>query len=145
MAIEISWAAAKDAKELESLDRMAHEEDRFWRMQSKSKFVSVIRKSKFLTLIARENGRAIAYLQSGERNTRTHVWVENVFVLGEFRRRSIAKSLMRKFTAHWRGKVDYIVLLTADEKIDIFKRLGFRKEMNYMRYDYGGRRKDKSY
>jgi ribosomal protein S18 acetylase RimI-like enzyme len=136
MRTEISWAAIGDAKELESLDRMAHEEDRFWKMQSKSKFEGIIKKSKFLTLIAREDGRAIAYLQSGERNTRTHVWVENVFVAEKFRGRNIAKSLMEKFTNHWRGRVDYIVLLTADEKVDIFKRLGFEKEMNYMAYKH---------
>lgn len=132
MAIKISWAGSGDAKDLESLDRTAHDEDRFWKVQSRSKFADIIRRSKFLTLIAKDEGRAIAYLQSGARNTKTHVWVENLFVRKEFRRRRIAKSMVAKFTGHWRGKADYIVLLTADEKVDIFKRLGFERHMNYM-------------
>ncbi len=132
MAIKISWADAGDAKELAALDKEARDEDRFWKVQSSSKFGDTIRKSKFLTLVARKDGDIIAYLQSDTRNTRTHLWVENVFVRREFRRQRIANSLMEKFIAHWRGKVDYIVLLTPDEKVDIFKRLGFEKEMSYM-------------
>jgi ribosomal protein S18 acetylase RimI-like enzyme len=101
-------------------------------VQSKSKFANTIKNSKFLTIVAKEDGKAIAYLQSGSRNTKTHVWVENLFVKKEFRRQKVAKSMMEKFTAHWRDKVDFIVLLTADEKVEIFKRLGFQKHMNYM-------------
>jgi len=141
MAIKISWADVRDAKELATLDKAANEEDRFWKVQSKSKFEDLIRKSKFLTLVARKDGDAIAYLQSDTRNTRTHLWVENVFVREEFRRQRIAKSLMEKFIGHWRGKVDYIVLLTPDEKVDIFKRLGFEKKMSYMVHRHSKRQR----
>jgi len=132
MAVKIYWAGRGDAKDLESLDRMAHEEDRFWKVQSKSKFEDTIRRSKFLTLIAKEGSEPIAYLQSGARNTKSHAWIENVFVKREFRRRKIAKYLVQKFISQWKSKVDYIVLLTADEKVEIFKRLGFERQMNYM-------------
>ncbi len=140
MAIKISWAEVGDAKDLEALDRMAHDENRFWKVQTKSKFADFIKNSKFLTLVAKEDGKAVAYLQSGERNTKTHVWVENVFVKEEYRRQKIAKSLMEKFTGHWKSKVDYIVLLTADERVDVFKRLGFEKHMNYMVHNQSKKR-----
>ena len=134
MAIDISWAQAGDAKELERLDKMAQEENRTWKVQTTSQFKKIINKSKYFVLVARRGDEAIGYLQADLKNTNTHAWVENVYVRREFRKGGLAKAIMLKFTNHWKGKVDYIVLLTSDEHVGVFKKLGFEKEMNYMGY-----------
>jgi predicted GNAT family acetyltransferase len=134
MVIKISWAKVSDANDLERLDKIAHKEKKWWEIQSKNDFKKVINESAFLTLIVREDDKPIAYLQSGLRNTKKHLWIENIFVINEFRRKGIAKLLVDKFTSYWLTRVDNIVLITADTNLKIFEQLGFRKEMNYMGY-----------
>lgn len=136
MTVTISWAKMNDIADLEAIDRIAHNENRFWETQSRADFGRVIRKSGFLTLIARQNGNVVGYLQSGHRNTKKHMWIENVMVLKEFRKQGIARRLVNRFISHWRKKVDYIVLITPDHNVEVFERLGFEKEMNYMGYKY---------
>lgn len=136
MEIRISWANVDDADELASLDKTINRELMHLTPQSSDQFKKVIRKSKYLTLVARSNGKLVGYLQSGHRNTKTHVWVEGVIVSKEFRRKGIARMLVNKFAGYWRDRVEYIVLLTGDENINIFKKLGFAKKQNYMGYDY---------
>lgn len=136
MAISISWAKMDDVEDLEDIDKIAHHENRFWESQSRAEFAAVIKKSAFLTLVARDNSKIVGYLQSGHRNTKKHMWIENVMVLEEFRRQGIARMLVNRFISHWREKVDYIVLITPDHNVEVFERLGFEKEMNYMGYKY---------
>jgi len=143
MAVEISWAKMSDVEDLEAMDRIAQHENRFWVPQTKADFGKVIKRSGFLTLIARQNGKAVGYLQSGHRNTDKHMWIENVMVLEEYRKKGIARMLVNRFISHWRDKVDYIVLITPDHNVEVFERLGFEKEMNYMGYKYSRKKTNK--
>ena len=136
MAIEISWAKQSDTEDLEAIDEIEHEDNSLWIPQSKADFAKVIKKSAYLTLIAREDEKPIGYLQSGERNTKKHLWVENVMVLKKYRKQGVARKLVNHFIAHWKDQVDYIVLITPGPHVEAFERMGFEKEMHYMGYKY---------
>jgi ribosomal protein S18 acetylase RimI-like enzyme len=136
MTIKLSWVTADDIDGLVKLDKIAHKENKFWNIQSKAQFKKVVKRSKFLTIIAKNNQTPIGYLQSGLKNTKLHVWIDDIYVIKEFRKKGIAKMLVNKFVNHWKNKVNYIVLITEDKNIKIFEKLGFEKEMNYMGYKY---------
>jgi ribosomal protein S18 acetylase RimI-like enzyme len=134
MVIKISWATINNVKDLVELDTIANKEKRWWEIQSKNKFGKVIKKSKFLTIIAKIDQKPIGYLQSGLKNTQVHVWIDNIYVVKEFRKKGIAKLLVNKFVNHWKRKDNNIVLITADSNLKVFEKLGFKKQMNYMGY-----------
>ena len=134
MAIKITWATTKDVDKLYDLDKIAHKENKFWNVQTKASFRKIIKKSKFLTIIAFNNNKPVGYLQSGMKNTKIHLWIENIFVVKKYRKKGIARLLVKRFTSHWKSRVENIVLITSDRNLRIFKRLGFKKEMNYMNY-----------
>ena len=60
------------------------------------------------------------------------VWLKNIYVLKKFRKKNIARYLIKKCCDYWKKKIDLILLLTADRNLEIFERLGFNKTMNYM-------------
>ncbi len=134
MAIKISWATFDDMEDWVALDKLAHKENRNWLIGSRSGYRKMIRKSKFLMLMARCDGKLVGYLQSGLRNTKEHLWIEDITVVKEFRKRGIAKLMVNKFVRHWKSRAGAIVLITSDNNMKIFERLGFKKEMNYMGY-----------
>jgi ribosomal protein S18 acetylase RimI-like enzyme len=141
--VVLSWASKKDVPELVNIDKIANSHDSGWLLQSAKEFYSVIRESKYLTVIARVDGKAVGYLQSGFRNTKRHMWIENVIVLEEFRNRGIARMMVNKFVSHWKSKIDHIVLITEDRNMGVFRALGFEKEMNYMGYRHSrGKRRE---
>lgn len=143
MNVVLSWASKKDVPELVNIDKIANSHDSGWLLQSAKEFYSVIRESKYLTVIARVDGKAVGYLQSGFRNTKRHMWIENVIVLEEFRNRGIARMMVNKFVSHWKSKIDHIVLITEDRNMGVFRALGFEKEMNYMGYRHSrGKRRE---
>jgi ribosomal protein S18 acetylase RimI-like enzyme len=144
MAIKISWAKMNDLKDLIALNKLAHKENKSWEVGLKSEYRKVIRKSKFLTLMAWYNGRPVAYLQSGLRNTKKHLWIEDILVLKEFRNKGVGKMLINKFVNHWRNKADFIVLITEDKNMKIFNKLGFEKEMNYTGYKHSKGKRESS-
>ena len=136
MGVVLYWAGKKDVQDLVSMDREANNENPGWMLQSAKEFSSVIRKSKYLTIIARAGGKPAGYLQSGLKNNKKHMWIENVIVLDEFRRKGIARMMVNKFVNHWKSKIDHIVLITEDRNIGVFRALGFEKEMNFMGYKH---------
>jgi len=136
MAVKTTWAKVRDINDIIHLNKIYHKENNFWIVPSKYGQHKLIKKSKYLTLVARDNEKLVGYLQSGLRNNKIHFWIEDIIVLKEFRRKGIAKLLVRKFVKHWNKRVENIVLITSDRNLKIFKKLGFRKEMNYMGYRF---------
>ena len=134
MKIEISFAKIKDARELTKVDKIANKEFKWWHPSTKRDFEKVIKKSKYLVVVAKDDEKIVGYLEANFKGDKETIWIENVYTIQKFRNRQIAKKLMNKFVKNWKNKVNNIVLLTADRNKKILGRLGFKKTMNYMEF-----------
>jgi predicted N-acetyltransferase YhbS len=132
--IQIRFAKAEDAKELEEIDKIAHRELKWWGMVKASEFKNIIRKSNKRLIVAVLEGTIIGYLHSrfDREKDKKVVWIEDIYVLKEFRERHIAKKLISFFIKLHKSKAEGVALLTGDRNVKIFEKLGFEKSMNYM-------------
>ncbi len=128
----IRKATIKDAESLANLDKIAYREIKGWALQSKRNFEKTLGNKKFYFLMSLEKNRDIAYLESEYDKEKDAVWLKNIYVMKEFRKKNIAKHLIKKCSNYWRKKTNIIILLTADRNFKIFEKLGFNKTMNYM-------------
>ncbi|MEK6933675.1 MAG: GNAT family N-acetyltransferase [Nanoarchaeota archaeon] len=125
-------ATTRDANSLDELDRSAWEEIKNWSLQTKQNFKRSLKNQKFYFLIASEDKKDVGYLESEYDKEKDAVWLKNIYVLKKFRKKNIARYLIKKCCDYWKKKIDLILLLTADRNLEIFERLGFNKTMNYM-------------
>jgi len=130
--IKIRYGALQDADGLEGMDRIAHKERKSWAIRSAREYREIIKDSEKRVIIAELDGRLIGYLHSMVKNNREIIWLEDIYVIKSYRKRGVAKKLVKKFVGMQRGKFRGIALLTPDRNVRIFERLGFKKSMNYM-------------
>lgn len=128
----IRKAKVNDITKLSILDKKAQKEMKTWFSQSEDNFKKSIKKENFYFLIGINEGKSIGYLESEYDKKKDSVWIKNIYVLKEYRKKGIAKIFIRKCYQYWKNKTDLIVLLTADRSLNIFEKLGFKKTMNYM-------------
>lgn len=59
------------------------------------------------------------------------LWIEDVYVLPDYRKRRVAKTMLTKSLSIWKD-IQSASLLTPNKNIKIFNKMGFKRVMNYM-------------
>ncbi len=132
--METKFAKLADATELAKIDLIAHSELKWWNPNSRSDFISIIKNKKQVYITAKEKGKIIGYLSLRKDKDSRWLWLEDIYVLKEWRNKGIAKTLIKEALKYKNRKTPKrkMVLLTADRNLNIFKKLGFKKTMNFM-------------
>lgn len=131
----VDFASSKDFKELARIDQIASEELQKWIPQSEESFSKTYKKSKYFIIAAKINGKMIGYLDaSRDRKFDKNIYIENIFVLKEYRNKGVTKAMLQLFLNYWINRANAIALITADKNKEIFEKLGFIKTMNYMEF-----------
>ena len=129
--VETRFSKLNDVNQLVKLDKMANKEIKWWSPKSNNEFKKLINRSKKLIVIAEDKGKIIGYLDSKFKDDKNTLWIENVYVIKEYRKMNIAKNLIQYLVYNWRS-IENIVLLCSDNNKRIFEKCGFKKTMNYM-------------
>ncbi len=134
--MNIEYAKLKDVVELAKMDLIAYSEFKGWSPNSKSDFRNIIKKSKQPIILAKEKRNIVGYASLRIDKKKKWVWLENLYVLKEWRKKGVARYLIKGIINYHHKKTPKkgVVLLTADRNLDIFKKLGFQKTMNFMEY-----------
>ena len=137
MKIKIRPATPKDIHGLLEVEEEANHEIKWWEKQSKKEFLHSMRVSKYNIIVAELNNKIIGYVQA-ELNIRGYgrfknLFLENIYVLKKYRRKGIAKLLVKEFAKHWCTKGKNIELVTTRSNMAVFKKLGFKWTMVYMK------------
>jgi GNAT superfamily N-acetyltransferase len=125
-------AKEKDAALLAKIDKVAFKEMKTWALQKEKDFARSLRKKDFYFVIAYYGNEPAGYIESEFDAPKEIVWIKNIYVFKKFRRKKIAKEIIQHVTRHWKNKTNLMVLLTSDRNLEIFRRLGFKKTMNYL-------------
>lgn len=131
----ICKAKIADAGELEKVSRIVHQEFSHWSFENKKKFTKTLSDRYKGIYIAQLDNRIIAYLHYEYVKEKRRLWIEQLYVLKEYRKKGIAEILMKKAIDKFK-KIKHIsiVLLTADRNLEVFDKLGFKKTMNYLEF-----------
>jgi N-acetylglutamate synthase-like GNAT family acetyltransferase len=129
--IQIRKATRKDVNDLVKLDRLANKEKKWWTPQTKRKFIEVINKKSIIIL--QNNKEIMGYLQSRLNKKTQSITIESIYVAVSFRRSGAAKKLIHYLIRSWHNKIKIFELITSDENMKVFKKLGFKKTANFMR------------
>ena len=133
--ISIEFAKTKDAEQLAEIDSIGNKEISGWAPNNKSDFVKLIKNHNSI-IVARENNKIVGYLSSRPDKESKWLWVEDIYVKKDFRKKGISKLLIKRISNYHKEKMKKrkLVLLTADRNLEIFRKLGFKKTMNFMEY-----------
>lgn len=132
MEMIIRIAKNKDSEGLSNIDNIAHKEFDWWIPKDKRFFNKFINNKLNMILISEYNERIIGYLGLEYNKDRKSTWLNELYIIKEMRRYGVARELVN--LGLWESKSKSIVLLTADNKIKIFDKMGFKKTMNFMEY-----------
>lgn len=134
--VKIAVANGSDAHELASLDKLAHQEDEEWGLRTRSEFLAITESHTKSILLARLRGKLVGYAYVKLKRSRKglFLWIEDVYVLEQFRKKHVAKRLIETAINLWKPKIRHASLLTSNKNVKIFSKLGFRRVMNYMSF-----------
>lgn len=123
-----------DAKELEKIDEIGGRELPNWLPNKKNDFIKLIKKKSII--VAKENNKILGYLSCRPDKESRWLWLEDVYVLKNFRNKGIAGLLVKEVIKYKNKKFPKrkLVLLTSDRNVKIFNKLRFKKTMNFMEY-----------
>ena len=130
--IKIKRVGEKEAPILAEMDKEAYREMKVWTLQTQKDFAESLRRENFYFLIAYSGKEAVGYIETEFDAGKEIVWIKNICVLRKYRKKNIARELIKKITRYWKKKTRLLVLLTADRNLKIFQKLGFNKTMNYL-------------
>ncbi len=132
--IKIRAGKKSDIMKLVELDKVSNKEIRWWQPLSKSDFLKIL-KLKNLLYVAEEKEEIIAYLSGAIKGKQ--LIFENVFVKKEFRKKGIAKKLIKKFLSDWKNKNMKATRLDCPERLrDFYENLGFRVTALIMKKEF---------
>ncbi len=132
--IKTEFAKIKYAKELEEIDKIGNSELSGWLPNKEKDFIKLIKKKSII--VAKDNHKIIGYLSFRPDKESKWLWLEDTYMLKNWRKRGIAKLLIKKLVGYKNKKFPKrkLVLLTSDRNLKIFNKLGFIKTMNFMEY-----------
>jgi predicted GNAT family acetyltransferase len=132
--MKIRGAKKSDVEKLVAIDKISNKEIKWWQPLSKSDFLKIL-KCKNLLYVVEEKEEIIAYLSGAIKGSK--LILENVFVKKEFRKKGIAKKLIKKFLSNWKNKNMKAIRLDCPERLrDFYERLGFRVTALIMKKDF---------
>ena len=134
--MKVEFAKTKDAGQLAELDLIGNSEISGWEPNNEKDFIKIIKNFKSI-IVVRDNEKIIGYLSLRPDKESKWIWVEDIYVLRNQRQKGIAKLLIKKLVKYKKIKMSKrrIVLLTADRNLGIFRKLGFKKTMNFMEFE----------
>ena len=135
--ISLVMAGSRDAAELAIIDMIAHSEDKNWGCRSKFEFSNIIGSRNRRVILAAVDGDTVGYVHAILKGTakKRYMWIEDIYVVKSFRRLDIARKLIDFATKSFEAKIDFVALLTFNRNVGIFRKLGFKRTMNYMSMD----------
>lgn len=125
-------ANQKDVKLLEDINLVAKKEQGWWIPQNRNFYRKFLKNKNNRLYMAIENNVLLGFLSLEYNQERKSTWINDIYVLPEARKNGIAKKLVEIAIKDWKKRSKSIVLLTADRNLTIFKKLGFKKTMNFM-------------
>ena len=134
--MKIEYAKIKDATELAEVDKIGDNELNGWLPNKKQDFARIIKKSKNSIILAKNKNKIVGYLSSRPDKESKWLWVEDIYILKNWRKKGLAKLLIKKLVKYKNKKFKKrkIVLLTGNKNSKVFGRIGFKKTMNFMEY-----------
>ena len=116
------FARINDAKELEEIDKIGNKELANWLPNKKNDFIRLIRNK--LIIVAKENNKVVGYLSLRPDKESKWLWVEDVYVIKNWRKKGISKLLIRELIKYKnkefpKRKLD---LLTTRKNLKIYKK-----------------------
>lgn len=132
--MKIEFAKINESKELEEIDEIGNSELANWLPNKKNDFVRLIKNKSII--VAKENNKIVGYLSLRPDKESKWLWVEDVYIIKNWRKKGISKLLVRELINHKNKKFPKrkLVLLTTDKNVKIFKKLRFKKTLNFMEY-----------
>lgn len=131
--IVIRKATSKDAKALEEINLIAKKETGWWIPQNAKYYQKFIKKKTNDLLVAYNENNLLGFLSLEYNKEQKSTWINDVFVIKNSRKKGVAKKLVQEAIKKWRSKSKSIVLLTSDNNLAIFEKMGFEKKLNFMR------------
>jgi N-acetylglutamate synthase-like GNAT family acetyltransferase len=129
----IRKAKREDCKKLAEISMIAHNELKGWTFEDAQRFQKIVKDVKQKIYVAIKESTIIGYVHTEWYPEKRRLYIEDIFVRKEERRKRIATLLIKKaIKAYTKRKHVNIVLLTADRNVTIFEKVGFKKTMNYM-------------
>ena|SRR3989344_6274906 len=130
--MNIRKANQKDVESLEEINLIAKKDTGWWIPQNILFYKKFLKNKNNSIYLALNKNKLVGFLGLEFNKERKSTWINDVYVLQEYRKKKIAKKLIQFALKDWKKKSKSIVLLTADKNISIFEKLGFKKTMNFM-------------
>ncbi|MEK6824677.1 MAG: GNAT family N-acetyltransferase [Nanoarchaeota archaeon] len=131
--MNIRKATLKDCPALEQINVLAQKETGWWIPQNAQFYKKFLKKNNNDLLVAYKANNLIGFLSLEYNKEQKSTWINDVFVIPSSRKKGIAKQLVKMAINRWKNKSSSIVLLTSDNNMPVFERMGFKKKLNFMR------------
>lgn len=129
--IKIRKGKLSDVKILVSLDKKAHKEIKWWRAMNQKEFIKLV-KAKNHIYIAEQDNKIVGYLSADIKDKK--LFLENVYVKRDFRKKHISNLLIKKFISDWRySKYKTIELFSPERLRKFYEKLGFKLSALFMK------------
>lgn len=125
----IRIAIRNDIDRLVLIDKIANVEIKSWSPMSNKEFKEILDDKKQILIIAENEDQIIGYLDAEIKEDM--IFINDIFVLKQHRKQGYAKDMIRFISDKYKKAIH---LITKDNNIKTFERLGFVKTMNYMEY-----------
>ena len=133
--MKIRKATLNDVEDLEQINKIAKEETGWWIPQNFKFYEKFLKNKNNEIQLVRHNNEIVGFLSIEYNPKRKSVWVNDIYVNSRYRKNGIAKKLITKVLDKWKNKSNSVVLLTANRNLPIFKKMGFKKTMNFMEFE----------
>jgi len=121
--MKIRKARKEDLKKLIELDKISNKEIKWWAPMTKSEFVSLIKKG--LVYVAENDKELIAYLNGDIKEKQ--LILDNIYVRKEYRRKGIARELIKKFMSDCKKSKFKDLRIDCPERLrKFYEKFGFK-------------------
>ena len=129
-SIKIDFASVKDIKELSEIEKTINKEHSWWIITRKYEFRQLIDKKRIV--VAKQEGVIAGYANFKKPTGKKEkfIWLEDIYVKKEFRKRHVARAIIYYIIKHF--DIKHMALLTPNRNMKIFKKMGFKKSVNWM-------------
>jgi N-acetylglutamate synthase-like GNAT family acetyltransferase len=133
MKFKIRKARKSDLKEILKLDKLANKEVKWWKPLKNSEINKLLKQKNSLYVTENKN-EIIGFLVGG---IKKHcVELGDIFVKKEFRKKSIARKMVKKFISDWKNsKFKDIQLMSPIKLKKFYDKLNFKPSMILMKYN----------
>jgi ribosomal protein S18 acetylase RimI-like enzyme len=128
----IRTAEPHDIISVSKMTKLANKEFDWYYASSTGYLRKVLAKSKHNIMVAEIGGNIVGHIKGQMHGS--ECCIDGIYVLKKYRNMKIGKQLMEEFVGYWKKHSEKISLFTKDWNVEIMRKMGFIKEMNYMIY-----------